>query len=146
MHTVLWQMGLYSVMCRGKEHRIDPVMRNPSIGKTPPGTANVKKAKGISMEMDNIPSLWALLHRHDLHLPTPPLVLPTSPAPYLGLIFTARHGRRPPLPLTAHCCENMERGELNCMWDSHTADKRHVQCEETHTQKKVWHWECKCVF
>lgn len=36
--------------------------------------------------MDNIPSLWALPHHHDLHLSTP-LVLPTGPAPYLGLIF-----------------------------------------------------------
>lgn len=108
-------------------------MRNPSISKTPQGIANVKKAKGISMEMDNIPSLWALPHHHDLHLPTP-LVLPAGPAPYLGLIFVARHRRRPPLPLTAHCCENMERGELNCTWDSDTADKRHVQYEGT--QKK----------
>lgn len=58
------------------------------------------------------------------------LLLPTSPTPYLSLIFIAKHSQRPPLPLTAHCCENMERGELNCMWDPDTAavlDKSHTQ-------------------
>ena len=128
-----------AVMCWGSNTTLILWWETRLSAKTTQGIAHVIKAKGISMEMDNIPSLWALLHHHDLHLPTPPLVLPTGPAPYLGLIFIAWHRRRPPLPLTAHCCENVER-ELNCTWDSDTADKRHVQYEET--QKKVWHWGC----
>lgn len=53
---------------------------------------------------------------HNIHLRTS-LVLPTSPAPYLGLIFIARHRQRPLLPLTAHCCDSTENwGELNSAW------------------------------
>lgn len=56
---------------------------------------------------------------------TSPLLLFSPPVrlPTWVLFFVARHRRRPPLPLTAHCCENMERGELNCTWDMYSMRK-----------------------
>lgn len=36
----------------------------------------------------------------------------------MGLIFIARHSQQPLLPLTAYCCENMKRREINCDADA----------------------------
>lgn len=82
------------------------------------------------MEMDNIPSLWALLHHHDLHLPTP-LVLPTGPAPYLGLIFRCQAQAAAAASASINSSLLWKHGERRT-----ELYVGHVQYEET--QKKVW--------